>query len=70
MQEALKKSNRNVLELKETINELMSKEKSYKNCIMNLERENEKLKEKDMNSINNNSKHNSKQNSFFHENIE
>jgi N-acetylmuramic acid 6-phosphate (MurNAc-6-P) etherase len=70
MQEALKKSNRNVLELKETINELMAKEKSYKNCIMNLERENEKLKEKEMNTISNNSKHNSKQNSFFNDNTE
>lgn len=44
MQEALKKSNTNVLELKETINELILKDKKNKSKIYEVEKENENLK--------------------------
>lgn len=45
MQEALKKSNTNVLELKETINELILKEKKLKNKIKELDKDNDNLKQ-------------------------
>ena len=43
MQEALKKSNTNVLELKETISDLLKREKKYKNKISQLELEHESV---------------------------
>ena len=45
MQEALKKSNTNLLELKEKISELMKNEKILKTKIKHLEIENETLKQ-------------------------
>jgi hypothetical protein len=41
MQEALKKSNTNILELKETINELMQQNMKIKSRLKDKERENE-----------------------------
>lgn len=44
LMEALKKSNSNVLELKETIDELIKKEKKFLIKIKELEKENEAIK--------------------------
>ena len=44
MQEALKKSNTNILELKETINELIQQNMKVKSKLKDKERENETLK--------------------------
>lgn len=46
LMEALKKSNSNVLELKETINELMKKEKKIMNKYKEIEKENDMCKKK------------------------
>jgi len=68
MQYALKNTNSNAIELKETITECISKEKKLKQRIKDLEEENEKLGNKNLNLVSDEKKHKEKIESLKYEN--